>query len=174
MRRIIIELAIGTLMIFVCGQVIGAQENSNSDQLENLDRAIVFAVQMEIHANRLENRTDVCVGFGNGLVVDEKAILFELKQEKLKVRSDDWCNRGPRGLSISVISSARESEPGTYEIRIELGDNWPISQHGAHFGTLLHSGTYSVKCGNGAEPELVRYQETALPSSISYPHVPQE
>jgi len=162
MRRTIIKLAAAVLMIFACQQDIAAQDDPRSGQLKNLDRVIAFVVQLEIHSNRLENRTDVCVGFGNRLVVDERAILSELRREKLRVRSDEWCDQGPRGLSVSIMSPATESEPGTYELRVELGDNWPISRRGAHFATLLRRGTYTVKYEESVEPELVRYQEAPL------------
>jgi hypothetical protein len=162
MRRTIISAILVALMFFTCQRVIGAQDNSRSGQLKNLDRVIAFVVQLEIHANRLENRTDVCVGFGNGLVVDEKAILSELKQEKLKVHSNEWCNQRVRGLKVSVIPPIKESEQETYELMVEVGDLRPIRERGEHFGTLLRRGTYTVKCKDGAEPEFARYQETAL------------
>jgi hypothetical protein len=163
MRRTIIKLAAAALMISACPQVIGAQENSTSGLSRSLDRAIAFAIRLEIHANRLENRAEVCVGFGNGLAVDEKAILSELKHEKLQVHSNEWCNRGVRGLTVSLIPPVKESEPGTYELTIEVGDLRPIRERGEHFGTLVRRGTYTVKCRDGVEPELVRFQETALP-----------
>src|ERR1700732_3694053 len=103
MRRRIINLFVAALMIFVCQQVGGAQKNSNSGQSKNLDRVVAFVVQLEIHANRLENRTDVCLGFGNGLEVDEKVVLSELKQDRLKIRSVEWCNQRVRGLTVSII-----------------------------------------------------------------------
>lgn len=162
MRRTNLKLVAVVMVMFACQPVIGAQENSKSNQLTNLGRAIAFAVQLEIHANRLERRTDVCVGLSDKVEVSTKAILAELKHEKLEVRSEEWCNRGPRGLSVSVVSPAREQEPGTYEIRVELDDYWPISQRGAHFGTLLRSGTYTVNCREGAKPKLIRYQ-TIMP-----------
>jgi hypothetical protein len=167
MLRTNLKLVAVVLVMFACQPVIGAQENSKSNQLTDLGRAIAFAVQLEIHANRLENRSDVCVGFSNKLEVSAKAILAELKHEKLKVHSDEWCNQGPRGLSVSVVSPVREPEPGTYEIRVELGDDWPISKRGAHFGTLLRNGTYTVNCREGLEPKLVRYQEADLTSPSS-------
>ncbi|HXO00242.1 MAG TPA: hypothetical protein VN881_14290 [Candidatus Acidoferrales bacterium] len=163
MRRRIINLFVAALMIFVCQQVGGAQKNSNSGQSKNLDRVIAFVVQLEIHANRLENRTDVCVGFGNGLIVDEKAIIAELKQERLRVHSIDWCNQRVLGLTVSLIPAIKEPEPGTYEVIIVLGDLRPIRDLGEDLGTLLRRGTYTVKYKDGAEPELVRYQETAFP-----------
>jgi hypothetical protein len=162
MHRTNLKLVAVVLVMFTCQPVIGAQENSKSNQLTNLGRATAFAVQLEIRANRLENRTDVCVGLSEKLGVSEQAILAELSREKLKVRSDHWCNQEPRGLSVSVISVVRKSDSSTYEVRVELGDYWPISQRGAHFGTLLRSGTYTVNCREGAEPMLIRYQ-TIMP-----------
>lgn|GEM_PF-6109720 len=110
----------------------------------------------------------MCVGFGNGLKVDERAILSELNLDKRKVHPNEWCNRGPHGLVIDIISPVTESEPGAYDLIVEVGDNRPILQRGEHFGTLLRRGTYTIKCREGAEPELVRYQEAELtgPSAI--------
>lgn len=161
MRRTIIKLAVTALMIFAYQQVTDSQESSKSGQ-KNLDRVIAFVVQLEIHANRLESRTDVCVGFGSGLVVDEKAILSELKQDRVKIRSIEWCNQRVRGLTVSITPPIKESEPGIFELEVVLGDLRPIRELGEHFGTLLHRGTYTVKYKDGAEPELFRYQETAL------------
>jgi hypothetical protein len=162
MRRTIIKLAVTALMIFAYQQVTDSQENSKSGQLKNLDRVVAFVVQLEIHANRLENRTDVCLGFGNGLEVDEKVVLSELKQDRLKIRSVEWCNQRVRGLTVSIIPPIKESEPGIFEVEVVLGDLRPIRELGEHFGTLLRRGTYTVKYKDGAEPELFRYQETAL------------
>ena len=64
---------------------------------------------------------------------------------------------------MSLIPPVKESEPGTYELTIEVGDLRPIRERGEHFGTLVRRGTYTVKCRDGVEPELVRFQETALP-----------
>jgi hypothetical protein len=145
--------------------ILREKESSTASQLSNLGRAAAFAIRLEIHANRLENRTDVCVGFGHGLAVDEKAVLTELKREKVKVHSNDWCNQGLRGLAISIISPANESSPDTYEVVVEVGDLRQMWRGGEHFATLLRRGTYSVKCKNGVEPELVRYQETCCPEA---------
>lgn len=140
-----------------CQPAAWAKESSS--QISNLDRAVAFAIDLEAHANRLEGRPDLCVGFGHGLKkLDEKGILTELKRLKLKVHTNDWCNQDPRGLVITVIAPVSESVPGTYELVIELGDLRPIRQHGEHFGTLLRRGTYSVKSKD--EPDLVRYQKT--------------
>lgn len=156
MRWILIRSIVAVLAMVTCRPAAWAKKSSS--QLSNLDRAVAFAIDLEAHANRLEDRPDLCVGFGHGLKVDEKGILTELKRLKLKVHNNDWCNQGPRGLVIAVIAPASESVPGDYELMIELGDLRPIRQHGQHFGTLLRRGTYSVK--SKGEPDLVRYQKT--------------
>jgi len=145
------------LAIIVCQQV------ATVGQLSNREQAIAFAVYLETHASRLEKRADVCVAFGHGLSADEKAVLAELKQQKLKVRPGDWCNEGPRGLVISVIAPISEPVPGTYEVKVEVGDLRAIRGGAEHFATLVRRGTYTVKCKEGSEPELIRYEQTAQP-----------
>lgn len=165
MRRAIIESILTLLVVIASQPVAPAKERTSAGQMSNLDRAIIFVVQLEAHANRLEGRTDLCVGFGHGLsVVDEKGILSELRSRRLRVHSNGWCNQGPRGLVISIIGPTTESASGTYELVVEVGDLRPIRQNGEHFATLLRRGTYTVKCKE-AEPELVRYQEAAPPGN---------
>jgi hypothetical protein len=166
MRRRIVTLVFATSLIFQFQHVTDAKGHLGSGELTNLDRAIVFAVHLEIRANGFEHRSDVCVGFGSGLKVDEKEILSELNREKPIVHSNGWCNHGPRGLVIAINSPATEPHPGVYELIVEAGDNRPILQRGEHFATLLRRGTYMIKCKEGAEPALVLYQgaEPAGPS----------
>lgn len=154
------------LVLFtVCPQIVSAQESPATHQLNNVDRAIIFTVQQEIHANHLENSSDVCLGFGHGLKVDEKEIVSELHQVGLKIHFNEWCNRGPRGLVISINAPVRKSAQGTYELIAELGDLRLIRQEGAHFARLLRNGTYTVKCEKGSQPELVSYSQTCCPGT---------
>jgi hypothetical protein len=165
MRRRVTKSILIFLLVSTCRPSTAARENDPNGHLNNLDRAIVFAVYLEAHASRLENREDVCIGFGHGLAVNEKEILSELKIRKIKVHSNDWCNRGPRGLVISVIAPITESTPGTYELEVQVGDLRAIREGSEHFGTLLRRGTYTVKCKDNPEPELVKYQEAVLPGN---------
>jgi hypothetical protein len=153
------------LVILACQPFAPAKERVPAGRMSTLDRAIAFAVYLEAHANRLDNRTDVCVAFGHGLAVDEQGILSELKSRKLKMHANGWCNEGPRGLVISIIGPTTESASGTYDLVVEVGDLRPLQQGGEHFATLLRKGTYGVKCKDGSEPELVRYQESELPGN---------
>src|ERR1035438_3982454 len=102
MRGTIIKSILILLLVIVSWTSVLAKESPRVGSMSNLDRAIAFAVELEAHASRIENRTDVCVGFGDGLIADEKGILAELKRRNLKMHSNDWCNHGPRGLVISV------------------------------------------------------------------------
>ena len=154
---------VATFVIIASQLVTVAKENSAENRLSDMDRAIAFAVELELRANHLENRRDVCVGFGHGLVVDENGIISELNPRGLKVRSNEWCNHGPRGSVVSVIPPIDKSRPGTYEFVVELGDLRRIKQEGEHFGTLLRRGTYAVQCEDGNEPDLVAYRKTCCP-----------
>src|ERR1035438_7848744 len=135
-----------------------AKEASPAKGLRNIERAVVFAIQQEFKGKLLENRKDVCVGFGHGLDIDDKAALLELKNRGLKARRASWCNRGPRGISIALVAPIRETSPGTYEFIVEVGD-LAISE-GEHFATLLRRGTYVVRCEGSLEPQLVSYRQT--------------
>ena len=162
MRRMVVKPIVGFLAVLACQQITAAKADVAARKTTRLERAVAFAVYLEAHANRLESRTDVCVGFGHGLAVDDKGILFELRRRNLKVHSNNWCNQGPRGFVIEILGRAMESAPDTYEVVIELGDLRPIREAGEHFGTLLRRGTYTVKCQEGSEPELLRYEEAVL------------
>lgn len=165
MRGTGIKSIIIAFVILTCQPFASAKENAPAGRMSTLDRAIAFAVYVEAHANRLENRTDVCIAFGHGLAVDKQGILSELRSRKLKMHTSDWCNQGPRGLLISIIGPTIESASGTYDLVVQVGDLRPLQQGSEHFATLLRKGTYSVKCKGGSEPELVRYQEAELPGN---------
>jgi len=160
-----VKIAYVILLFIACYQVVSAQETPTAHRLEDVDRAVTFAVREEIRANRLENRPDVCLGFGHGLAVDKKGIASELHRAGLTIHSNVWCNRGPRGLIININGPIRKSSQDTYDIVVELGDLRPIHQEGAHFATLLRKGTYTVKCTEGSQPELVSYSEACCPET---------
>ena len=150
---------VAVLVFISCPHVVRAQEAVSVNRLGKLERVVAFAVEHEVHLSRLEKRTDVCVGFGHGLIVDEQGILSDLKRHGLKLRSNEWCNRGPRGLTIGIISPVSETAPDTYEFVLEVGDLSPILE-GAHFATLLRRGMYKVECREGVRPELISYSKT--------------
>jgi hypothetical protein len=153
-----LHLIIVAILVITSQGVTFAKDNSSVKGLGQLERVIVFAVQQEVQASGLKNRKDVCLGFGNGLVADREAIISKLRSSGLRIHPNEWCNDGPRGLSVGIIAPVRETIPGLYELVLELG-NLAI-RPGEHFATLLRSGTYVIRCETGSEPRLVSYRET--------------
>jgi hypothetical protein len=158
------ESIIICLALIVWHPVTGAEERNRAPSFANMDRAIVFAVEQEIHANHLEKRRDLCLGFGHGLEVDEDGIVGELGHRGLALHTNEWCNQGPRGDVISIVAPVVEQHPGTYEFVVELTDLRPIKKEGEHFGTLLRRGTYLVRVKDASTPELVTYRKTCCPT----------
>jgi len=134
-------------------------QTTPASHMSNLDRAIAFAVYREDLTNKFETRKDVCVVFSTLLNVNQKGVLADLKERKLLVHPYTWCNKGPTGLTISVLAPVKESTPGIFEITIEVGDDRPILEKGEHFGTLLRRGIYTIECKDDSEPVLVQYKE---------------
>src|ERR1035437_958188 len=161
---LILKAAIGGLLIAASSQSASAKEAAPDNELRSVDRAVVFAIQRDSQGVRIENRKDICVQFGHGLDIHEKAVILELKSKGLKVHHNNWCNHGPdgpRGMNIAVVAPIRETSPGTYEFLLEVSD---LSiPEGEHFATLLRRGTYVVHCEGGSEPELVSYGQTCCP-----------
>jgi hypothetical protein len=156
------KLAVAAMLIVASPHVVRAQETAPVSQPGKLERVIAVAVGYEVHLNRFEKRKDVCVGFGHGLRVDGQAVFSELNARGLKLRSNEWCNRGLRGLTISVISPLTETAPNTYEFVLEVGDLSPIHE-GAHFAALVRRGAYKVECREGLGPDLISYSKTCCP-----------
>lgn len=129
-------------------------------RLSEMDRAVSLAVELEVRADRLEGRRDVCLGFGHGLALDEKGIFSDLRRHGLRLRPQGYCNEGPRGSVMSVLAPVRESPQGTYEVVVELGDLHAIKDSGAHFGTLIRRGTYVVRCEGNGESKLIVYRKS--------------
>ncbi len=154
----IMKSAISAALVIACQQITPPKDTPATHGPSTVERVIVFAVQQESEASHLRSRKDLCIGFGHGLAVDEKAIISQLKHNGLKVHPNQWCNRGPRGLRIGIVAPINEVAPGMYELVIELGD-LSIRQ-GEHFATLLRRGTYVIRCDNGARPQLVSYRQT--------------
>ena len=130
--------------------------------LSNPDRAVVFAVQQEIQSNHFEKRNDVCVRFGPTLMSAEKRIVSELRKRSINVRSSAWCNSGPRGLVIDIISPVREDGSNTYDVEIELGD---FRDRSRDIGITLKHGTYVIRCVSNSEPELITYRKVCCPAT---------
>lgn len=152
------------VLTFLTGAATDARPGGGT-RLSNMDRAVSLAVELEVRADRLEDRRDVCLAFGHGLALDEKGILSELHHRDLRVHTNEWCNQGPRGSVVSVVAPVRESPQGTYEVVVQLGDLRAIKESAAHFGTLVRRGTYVVRSEGEGESELIAYRKTCCPES---------
>jgi hypothetical protein len=140
-----------------------AGESSTTKRLSEADQVVSFAIEQEIHANRLEERRDVCVAFGQGLNLNETRIISELNRRRLRVHPNPWCSEVPRGLVVSIIRPFEKTGPNVYEFGVQLSDLQPIKQEGEHFGTLLRRGTYTIQFNETKEPDLVAYRKTCCP-----------
>lgn len=129
--------------------------------VSSLEQAVVSAVQQEAKGTDLKSGGDLCIGFGHGLTLDEKAVLSKLKRSGLRVHPSAWCVQRGRGLSIAVLAPINETSSGTFELTIQVGD--PSIQPGEHFATLLKRGTYVVRSEKGSEPQIVSYRQTCCP-----------
>jgi len=127
--------------------------------MSKLERVVVFVVKKEVAASHIEQRKDTCLGFDTRLALNEKAIIAELYREGMQLHEEDFCNKGPHGITIEVLSPTHATSDITFEVDVDLGDSNPILQEGAHFATLLRRGTYTVRYEDGLEPELVTYQQ---------------
>ncbi len=150
-------LVIG-LLTFTCQQLGTAEDNVGRHEALRVEDVIAYAVGLEVQASHLKGKADLCVGFGNGLKVDDKTITSELRHSGLKFHPNEWCNEAGRGLTIAVVAPIREKSRGHYEIVIEVGDM--AIKPGEHFATLLKRGTYLIATDEGAMPNLISYQET--------------
>ena len=160
MRRFIVKAIILGLVVLALQGIETAAQNPNGGKSGDLDQAVAYAIDLEVHASHLENRADVCIGLGHGLALDEQKILTELRAYKVKIRSGQWCNDGPRGIVIAIVPPTEESAPSTFDITIQVGDLRPIRESGEHFATMVRRGTYIVKFGVDSGPELISYQRT--------------
>ena len=152
------------LLTFLTGGATDAIPGEGT-RLSEMDRAVSLAVELEVRADRLEDRRDVCLAFGHGLAVHEKAIFSDLRRRGLRLHAEGWCNQGPRGAVVSVVGPVRESPKGTYKVVVQLGDLRAIKESGAHFGTLVRRGTYVVRSEGSGELELVAYRKSCCPES---------
>jgi hypothetical protein len=59
--------------------------------VSSLEQAVVSAVQREAKGTDLKSGEDLCIGFGHGLTLDEKAVLSKLKHSGLRVHPSAWC-----------------------------------------------------------------------------------
>jgi len=155
------RMIVASILVFISAAwpMHAQTKDAHASHMSSLDRAIALAVYKEDLANNFQARNDLCVGFSTLLSVNQKGILADLKHRQLLVHPYKWCNKGPAGLTILVLAPVQEPAPGTFKITIEVSDNRPILDRGAHFATLLRRGTYTIKCEGGSEPELVQYKE---------------
>lgn len=142
------------IVVLLLTSIATAAGETNTDELTNRDRAVVFAVRNELKAARIKNRSDVCLGFGDGTLVHDALIFTELRHA---LHPMEWCDHGPAGFDIAVLSPIKESAPDTFELEVQTSDLRPILGQGAHFGTLLRRGVYTIRCGNGEVPKLLHY-----------------
>lgn len=153
-----VRLSITLALLVACKQMSLPESNGGVKQPGDLERVLAFAVKLEVEANGLKNRKDVCLGFGSGLVADHRQVFSELRHSGIRIRPNEWCMRGARGLSVAIVAPVREAGPDLYEVEIQLGDN---SIHpGTHFATLLSRGTYVVSFKRGSGLHLVSHTET--------------
>jgi hypothetical protein len=157
-RQIRVKTTIGATVVFLLLPISSVNGETGIGKVRNLERAVAWAVQQEVQTGHLENRGDVCVGFASKEGVDTKAVISELRRKNYKIHTSNWCNSGPRGMTINIVGPIKESSPDAYELVIELGDSTGI-QGGEHFATLLRRGTYVIECREGAEPKLIEYRQ---------------
>jgi hypothetical protein len=151
-------LMIALLLLVICQRLTLGKDNSPGRKVGNVERVLSFTVELEIQASGLRTRKDVCLAFGNGLVADQQAVLSDLRRDGFKVRLNEWCNHGPRGLSVQIVALINETVPGVFDVVVELGDN--SIRPGEHFATLLRRGAYEIWYKSGYAPRLLSYQET--------------
>jgi hypothetical protein len=161
----IVRILFGILVCAAaCLHIAHAENARNAKPLEEVEQVMLFAIKREAITGAFRQRKDVCVGFGSTLAHSEKRIISELRREGLQFHENDWCNRGPRGLKISIIAPVVEATPGIYEVTVELGDLNPIRERGEHFATLLRKGKYTIRQPNSSKLELVSYQQDCCAS----------
>jgi hypothetical protein len=159
-QRSVINSIIVGLIVFPRLQVASAKDSA---AVSGLEEVVVFGVQQEAKASDVKSRRDVCIGFGHGLAVDERAVISEVKRGGLKVHSSEWCVARARGLNIDVVAPINEVSAGTFELTIQVRD--PSIKPGEHFATLLKRGTYIIRWKKGTDPQLVSYRQTCCATS---------
>ena len=136
------------------GQIGRCESIPSRDQ----ERAIAFVVEHEATDYAFEARRDVCIGFATDLSIDQKGIFRILNGKGFKFHTIEWCNQGPRGVTISV-DRVTKTGSSSYEIRTQIGDNDPIRLYGEHFATLLRNSTYVISVGSDSVSVIESYQE---------------
>jgi hypothetical protein len=149
------------IMAMACQQMMIGSGEAAASGLRNVERSIVFAVQSEVQASNAGKH--VCIGFGNGLAVNQKVIISELKRKSLQVHPGEWCRQGPHRFTIGVLAPVNETSAATYEFVLEVGDVSTLP--GEHFATLLRRGTYIVHCDTASGPRLIAYRQTCCPKT---------
>jgi hypothetical protein len=156
-------LLVLSLALFVSGPSADA-----SARLTEPERAAVFVIREEATDYALEAREDVCVELGTESKLREKAVLATLHEEGFKFHDGTWCNRGPRGVTVSIEATrAQELAAGAYEYISSISDLDPIRLHGDHFATLLRKSKYIIKCDQNSEPVVDSYHMLCCEKSSS-------
>lgn len=156
MRKVVTTTTMCVLTMFLFLTTAFCRTTESDRSLSTMERVIVFTIQEEIQASNLSDRRDLCVGFGHGLVVNEKTILSDLAGKGTHVHKSDWCNG--RGISVSVLSPVKQISLSDYQLEVQAGDM--TMRSGAHFATLLRRGTFVVHCPEDGEPRLLSYHQT--------------
>jgi hypothetical protein len=146
-----------TIALAVIAQQVTAKNSADHSKVNDLERVIIYAIQVEVQASQLKSSGNLCVGFGNGLLAKEETVVGELVQNGLKVHTNDKCT-GAHPLRIAVVSPVIETSPGEYKIVLELSDMSMKSNE--HFATLLRRGIYVVRVDSSSKPRMFSYQET--------------
>jgi|SRR5579884_248753 len=150
---------------FLLAVLVLISQTAKSEPMQSRDqeRALAFVLESEADDYALEARKDVCIGFATNLSISQRDIFKILNGKGLRFHTIEWCNHGPRGVTISVDRIIKTG-PSIYEIRSQIADSDPIRLYGEHFATLLRSGTYTVRCEKDSTPVISSYQETCCTS----------
>ncbi|MGA2436034.1 MAG: hypothetical protein ABSG25_12180 [Bryobacteraceae bacterium] len=144
-------------------QLALAGDAASSDRQSNLERVVIFAIQQESKTTDFKSAKHLCIGFGHGLSLHERAIISALRRSGMKANSTGRCGQGPHDLLIDVNAPINEPSPGTFEVTIDVGNPW--IEPGTCFAILLRRGTYTVRAETGSEPKLVSYRQTCCDKS---------
>lgn len=147
------------LLVMVSPYYLAAPDSGRLEGLSKMEQVIVFAIQLEVQASHLRDRTDVCVVFSPALSVNATKIIKQLKRDGIAVHPNEWCNRRPRGITIAVLACTAEMDSYSYSLTLEVGDARPIAK-GEHFAALLRRGNYLIRHDGTSKPRLKQYQET--------------
>ncbi len=149
--------AIGLISLLLYLQPVLQPKSKPASGLAGPERAAVFAVRHEVQANGFEKRKDLCLEIETEFSPHEREMIAALKRDGLRIHSRDWCKSPPRGVTIAVLSSVEEKEPGKYTLTVQTVDRGTIA---SDLGAILRQGTYTVNVASELEPVLVAYAQT--------------